>query len=142
MSINLINNLVRGGEIYHTPIDDLESFVWVLLWAIFDTLTKNDIQLTRVEQDWFNCLRSNSFEVFRSKGVFINDLPIPQNWSTRFLTFVPLLNEWLDLAAQARLVISKLDSSPSTDAQFYKDYYAQYLEIGVRYLDNLPENWF
>ncbi|KIJ34210.1 hypothetical protein M422DRAFT_138163, partial [Sphaerobolus stellatus SS14] len=36
MSINLINSLVRGGEIYHTPIDDLESFVWVLLWAMFN----------------------------------------------------------------------------------------------------------
>ncbi|KIJ34195.1 hypothetical protein M422DRAFT_263686 [Sphaerobolus stellatus SS14] len=101
MSISLINSLVRGGEIYHTPLDDLESFVWVLLWAILDTLTKNDIRLTRVEQDWFNCLRSNSFEVLRSKGVLINDLPISQNWSPRFLTFVPLLNEWLDLAAHS-----------------------------------------
>ncbi|KIJ39344.1 hypothetical protein M422DRAFT_257961 [Sphaerobolus stellatus SS14] len=140
MSINLINSLVRGGEIYHTPIDDLESFVWVLLWAIFNILTKNGIQLTRVEQDWFDTLRSSSLRVLRTKGNFIRYLPVPKNWSSRFLTFAPLLNEWLVLAAEARLVIGKLDSPP-TDVQFYKDYYAQYLEIGVRYLESLPESW-
>ncbi|KIJ41908.1 hypothetical protein M422DRAFT_171633 [Sphaerobolus stellatus SS14] len=143
MSINLIQSWLSGEEIYHTPIDDLESFIWVLLWAIFDILPKKRIQLTPVEQRYNDSLRSNSLGLLGVKGGLLDDLDIRplKKWSSGFRAFAPLLKEWLTLAKQARAEMIAFEDSPPTDVEFYKNYYAQYLEIGVKYLNDLPEDW-
>ncbi|KIJ52704.1 hypothetical protein M422DRAFT_156774 [Sphaerobolus stellatus SS14] len=143
MSMNLIETWLQGTNAPHTPIDDLESFAWVFLWAIFDILTGRGIQLNPMEEDRHESLRSNDLSILSRKGLLLLDLGITplEDWSPGFSAFVPLLKEWLSLAHEARGAVKRFKGSPPTDAEFYKTYYERYLGIGAKYLNNLPEDW-
>ncbi|GJJ14426.1 hypothetical protein Clacol_008690 [Clathrus columnatus] len=72
MSVYLLQTL--GGKAVHSPIDDLESFIWVFFWAILSTLQLHGAKLTKAEGQYWSCLRSRDLATLINKQGFLNIL--------------------------------------------------------------------
>jgi hypothetical protein len=131
----------------HTAIDDLESFVWVLLWTLLHTIQRHD-ELSRKEAIWLDGLLSDDYgrlaDAKASIRSQIDDLITMARTSKGLSALAPLLQTWSDLAHKSSLRLEmKLKSRPSNDDfhAFCKGWYQKYIETGLSHLQNLPMTW-
>ena len=134
-------DMVRYDDtrLIHRPTDDLESFIWVLIWAILD-IPRVTSNLTSNEQIRYKAFRSTSLVdlcVFKSNyycSLLGRKLP-------GMAIFKTLLVQWLEHAdsVHKRMIVLKVE--PSDPLTFYKPIYEKYLSIAFNALGGLPENW-
>jgi hypothetical protein len=112
----------------HRPDDDLESFIWVLVWAIIHAqkIAKTS-RYTSLEQ--FNIFKSNLLRRLKR-----NILP-------SLAPFRKLLLEWLEYSGAISEQADKSNIKPSNYLIYYKPIYARYLSIGFEALSTLPHSW-
>ena len=73
MSSNIILSWLSGLPFEHTPIDDLESFLWVLLWLTLAISEKEGI-LSKAEQSVINHLRLPHISLPRGRDDHVQTL--------------------------------------------------------------------
>ncbi len=100
-----------GKDYLHTALDDLESFLWVLTWALLQ-ITK---QRTRDEQSFFNTLDSASLLVLRGKRELPKDIGESDSISPPLFLFRDLLTRWGSIAQDAETSKRKVKGQPPKD---------------------------
>lgn len=135
----------------HTALDDLESFLWLLIWGI--VRASKDIDGAKTSNRGIqSMLNAWSGDVMSNMNKF---LAAERNW--RDAVFGDLIREWLDTFRKADkenrrftedMVIMRLGSQEWDDAcneleSYCKDIYKEVLESGFRYLEGVREcpNW-
>jgi hypothetical protein len=143
MSMRLLDTWQLRGTIIHTALDDLESFLWLLIWGIVHASkniagakgTNRGIELMLVA--WSGGLLSN-----RTKLSAAED-----NWDDA--VFGDLIQEWLETFRKARRENRRITGEMSTmrlgsqewdnacnELESYcKDTYTKVLESGFRHLE-------
>ena len=128
----------------HTGIDDLESFLWVLLWVV---LYRSRIQLGSFVDPvdgWWETLNAQDITAQKTKQHIVREIE-EQLEMGRSLgpihLFASLLALWDRIARMGRLAVQrKLDGGELT-LDFQKPYYQEYLEAGFSLLPDLPDSW-
>jgi hypothetical protein len=73
MSIALITFWLFGSRYQHTTIDDLESFLWLLIWCIY-CIIEDKVQ-DGSEAAWLRIFRSPNLEThYTSRGAILSHL--------------------------------------------------------------------
>ncbi|KAL0950159.1 hypothetical protein HGRIS_010153 [Hohenbuehelia grisea] len=155
MSIRLLDFWTTGTAMVHTPLDDLESFIWVLLYDLLGW-TPTD-KRTPVEVLWWDKINDEDIVNLAS-----HKLAVSTKWSgtqkTKMMLspalklFRPLIRSWFRLAAQSAnqyLRLKNLDDSDASEAgdagnvsdamdALFRKTYQEYLTIGMREAAKLP----
>ncbi|HEV7737316.1 MAG TPA: hypothetical protein VGO47_08120 [Chlamydiales bacterium] len=142
MSIRVLNMLVyTNTTLIQRPTDDLESFIWVLIWAILGTpWAQHGDKMKPQEQEIYKSFRSTSLTALGFfKTQFFNYLR--GNQLPSIIVFRQLLTKWFQHASSVSDAMFELETEPSDPLEFYKPIYAKYLSIGFGALDTLPDNW-
>ncbi len=144
MSIRLLGALVLQTRTIVTAIDDLESFIWVLCWAVFEICLKHR-KLNPFEQLFRDDLHrpSDIARMIKEKTVYgfslqQTNFPLGQSLTS----IAPLVETWCNLAATYRERTSCLLSNTSSDTHralnaLCKEAFMEYLDEGFRALDKL-----
>ena len=147
MSMRLLTAWQVRETIIHTAVDDLESFLWLLIWGIVyaskdieGAMTANrGIQL--MLDAWSGDVTCNRFKVSTAED----------SWDD--VVFGDLICEWSDTFRQARRESRRLtedmhfmdvgsqewDDACSELESYCKDIYKKVLESGFRYLEGVRE---
>ena len=94
-----------GSPPLHTAIDDLESFVWIVLWAILKTVKSP----TSRELDWLARISNDDVQAVANAKLGIIDVltRLRIELFPELRPFRPLFQRWFLIARDAQL---KLDS--------------------------------
>jgi hypothetical protein len=147
MSIRLLNAWETRKTIIHTALDDLESFLWLLIWGI--VYASKDIEGAMGANEGIELMLiawSGNLSVHRSKQAVADEC-----WNDA--VFGDLIREWYDTLRQARRETGRLTNGMSLmtlgtqewDAacdeleSYCKDIYKKVLESGFRYLEGVRE---
>ncbi|GJJ12298.1 hypothetical protein Clacol_006539 [Clathrus columnatus] len=144
MSQKLIKAWNSGRLVAHTPIDDLESFVWVLVWAIFDILKSRRISLHPVEETFITFMSSRNLSSILCRMDVAEFVQRPDtDASLGFRPFIPLLRDWFRIVSSAdqKREVLNLSQSQEEHTSIYKDVYGEYLEAVFNRLEDLPQMW-
>lgn len=161
MSQALIYAWVAKKPFYHTAVDDLESFVWVLLWSVIDILQLRKALENKDERCYLQTMRSDKIKELLSRGTFLDMIEasaLAGSASEGFKPFIELLVAWLKLAkaafkamvpcapslAEKAINVAEAiqEGSRTTDTiEFYKGFYKDYVTIGFEHVKKLPETW-
>jgi hypothetical protein len=147
MSMRLLDARQLRGKIIHTALDDLESFVWLLIWGIVYACKDIDgakganrgIQLMLVA--WSGGPMSNRTKLSTAEN----------SWDDA--VFGDLIREWLDTFRKARrentlitrdmstmrLGSQEWDNTCDELESYCKDTYTKVLESGFRHLEAVRE---
>lgn len=129
----------RKNNYFDTAIDDLESFFWVLIYAVL-LIAENRGPLDQYEKLWLDCLTSRDGMSQMLKDSFVDDLHEAK--SPVLVVFVPILQAWRNVMVPARAALrDKLQHRSSPDLAFCHRRYKRYLDIGFSQLQNLPATW-
>jgi hypothetical protein len=142
MSIRVLEMLLSHNTTeIQRPTDDLESFIWVLIWAILGTQwAQRAGRMTAEEQERYTSFRSTSLpDLHVFKHIFAKDLR--KNLLPTMTVFRELLTEWFEHTSSISHAMFDLETEPSDPLEFYKPIYAKYLSIGFGALDTLPDVW-
>jgi hypothetical protein len=147
MSMRLLDALFTQDSIIHTALDDLESFVWILIWGIVNAskdiegaMTANrGIQSMLIA--WSGDVVTNMAKLSIALG------------SWKDAVFGDLIREWNGIFLRAREEAERLTEDVSSmqlgsrewdDAcneleSYTKDIYKEVLESGFKYLEGVKE---
>jgi hypothetical protein len=140
MSVSLLSVLGTPREYLQTAVDDLESFVWVLLWASLEKLDEIS-SLSAIERGFFDIIHSNNIDKLTGRAVF--PLHLFQNRgspSPGFAVFNNLIQKWLDMSLQFSKDIS-LEKGHPLPKVYYQRLYENYLKVGFDAVQTMPEDW-
>ena len=98
MSLRLLNAWRRNKPFVHTAVDDLESFLWVLVWALVHILKEFGTTRNSTIDDLAKWLSSYSIT-----EVMARESTIQFRWKD--VVFGDLLREWLATSQKARFAI-------------------------------------
>lgn len=125
---------------FDTAIDDLESFVWVLLYAGL-LIAESRGPLNTAETNWLSYQLSQNAKEQLAKTTIAREIA-RRATSPVLLVFAPLVKAWYRLSVEARDRVSDALNRPRHPSEAYcKKVYQQYLQIGFSHLQNLPETW-
>src|ERR1700731_3785256 len=133
----------------HTTIDDLESFLWLLLWCIFCIIEEKG-KLDRAEARHLKQLRSTDIEshINGRPGILatIQQTVKRRTASAMVEKFQPLLFEWHKISTESSDIMFALQENPTPpdDDHLYKltyEYFGDFLAKGNAHLKNLPTSW-
>jgi hypothetical protein len=105
MSSALLGSISSARPYYHTPLDDLESFMWVLFWVALYRLRNS---LSTLELEWYLKLHtSNHMALVYHRTTILHQLRRSIKGSTGefsndFLPFAQLIYLWQDLLDSRR----------------------------------------
>lgn len=105
MSMRLLVAWREEMQVLHTPIDDLESFVWVLVWI---ALVRSKHQ--KVARDYMDRLSSDQISLVAATKAEIS-LNVQQPYDVLYdilRHILPLLVDWFAIAAEARSALDRL----------------------------------
>ena len=149
MSLRLMKRWHVRLPYEHTPIDDLESFLWLLIWCIYSIIEDKVRDGTDVM--WLKILRSSNVETHASSRqailAHITTLDDPENVHVSPLEtlFNPLLLDWQKILPSARRDMQALlDSTPRSNENFLtttRKYFGDFLTEGFHHLATLPKDW-
>ncbi|GJJ13659.1 hypothetical protein Clacol_007915 [Clathrus columnatus] len=160
MSCRLLRSM--NQEVFHSAIDDLESFVWVLFWAILSVMQLRDAKFSKNEEQYWTSLRSRDLSTLQRKRDFPDrlfeqrvalleqegqepgDPPVENAPSPAFAPFVGILRDWLLLAFSDEILLSghRLRRTPVAEHErIVQEWIGKYLSIGIKHLDTLPDTW-
>jgi hypothetical protein len=147
MSDRLLISLEKKTHVLHTAVDDLESFIWVLVWSLIYIL-KGVADITNENSTVHlltHYLSSRYIPNIRSREGTAMDY-----WPDR--VFKDLLVTWLQIARKSRKQVDQLaenllasespDNSDPPDIEmvlgdiekYCRDVYKEYLQTGFKYL--------
>lgn len=136
----------------HTAIDDLESFIWVLVWAVLQKTQSKTV----MERGWFWGLSGDDIQtVAGQKSTIILTLSHPallrpSDFSEPLQNVLPLLLNWFKIALDGQATMSHIleagasgqniddigisDDTRSELERSCVEYYIKYLKAGVEFL--------
>ncbi len=146
-SANLVDSWAKKKAVVHTPVDDLESFVWVLL---YDALAWTPAsERTGVERRWWEDINSetlHSLATFK-RLLLVVDLgsragELEEDLSGSLSIFKPLIQAWFLMAnefdaAHKQLLRKQGDENEFT--QLYHDAYKAFISVGLERCATLPD---
>ncbi|KAH8983755.1 hypothetical protein EDB92DRAFT_1557930 [Lactarius akahatsu] len=145
--MRLINAWARNRPALHTAVDDLESFMWVLVWSLVHRFKKAE-KITD-ESATINllaraCSSCDSF-VILGKGVIV------EFWREK--VFGDLIQEWLRISSRSHRFLAQVEKSLSAsesrnDADLQKrawdglekycgEVYFKFIRAGYAHLENI-----
>jgi hypothetical protein len=125
-------------------IDDLESFIWVLLWSVLSILESRDVLQQLYERGYLASMRLDGFLGLRSRRGMRDLLDLQQTagtFSKGLVPFAPIFTQWLRIARYAELKTLTLPSDTSALEMYAKGVYEEYIEAGLELMSSLPESW-
>ncbi|KAL0952126.1 hypothetical protein HGRIS_008754 [Hohenbuehelia grisea] len=138
------------AKLLHTPIDDLESFIWVLYYTILEI--SDPKTLPEVEQTQWRLLNSDLLgEVSGVKFALLvqwttrKEAFEDHEYPARLLPFRDLFLAWFETSnvyvnSLTRLLAKKPPSLPDIKALSEKAY-KQYIKEGLQHISSLPEDF-
>ncbi|KAH9049709.1 hypothetical protein EDB84DRAFT_1452713 [Lactarius hengduanensis] len=146
MSMRLVQAWSRNQPALHTAVDDLESFLWVLVWSLVH-IFKKSATITN-KSAVINDL-AGAFSSYRHRDVLSKYLTIRNEWPDE--VFGGLIREWLMTCDDSRMILTKLERTLSksiNDADSQKrawgelekhcgEVYIKFIGAGYRHLKNI-----
>ncbi|KAJ7504191.1 hypothetical protein B0H11DRAFT_507357 [Mycena galericulata] len=158
LSRNLLKSWsMADDQSMHTALDDLESFIWILVWVVF-RIGKTLNQLSPLEKDDMTLLDSDDIKIlWRIKNSFILECTQNKAKDSPFLRpFLPIFLQWIAFTDKAREHIEELilrkNQCKEGDEGEMKEVYdeiealalktgCEFVEAGLSGLANLAEAW-
>jgi hypothetical protein len=106
MSIRLLDAWDLGTQALHTAVDDLESFLWVLVWSLVHIFK------------WAANIHNENSVIHRLERIFSSrDLPetlrkeciTKRRWTDK--VFLDLIQDWLMISEESRKVVEQLQTA-------------------------------
>jgi hypothetical protein len=133
--------------VLHTAIDDLESFAWVMLWAVLHKSRNKSI----TEKSWLRALSGDEIDaVANQKFAIMGEKLDRKLFSEDVRQLLPQLVAWFSLANEARTKLDEFieEHLPSSDREDFQippetvqklqelcvGYYVRYLQKSVDFL--------
>jgi hypothetical protein len=150
MSWRLLDALFNDDQVLHTPVDDLESFLWVLVWSLVYILAPKikdeDSKTQRILTKLSSLLSSRHIP-----DILFREEYVKKRWRDK--VFGDLLREWLEIVRNSRSVVDRLQeaflgSLDDDDAQesnwddiedCCRETYKKLLQAGYRHLRSIRE---
>ncbi|KAJ8703382.1 hypothetical protein PTI98_002008 [Pleurotus ostreatus] len=146
-SANLVDSWTKNKAVVHTPIDDLESFAWVLL---YDALAWTPASERTVdEDDWWKNINGEDLGSLADFKVRLLEIDwgsrmadIEDDLSGILAIFQPLLHAWFlqssrFAAAHRQFLRKQCDENEFT--QLYHDAYKAFTSVGLDKCAALPD---
>jgi hypothetical protein len=130
----------------HTPLDDLESFLWVLLYTILEIGDCYD-KLHPGELPWLQAMAEEDETRLTSRLAALRSAVLTTRAlraSDHLLIFGGILRKWAAIAQNSEEELEMaLCFNPNTDklVRDSKSVYAEYLRCGFEELSQLPDSW-
>jgi hypothetical protein len=150
MSTRLLNAWDNNWPIVHTAVDDLESFLWVLVWVLVHILKEFGTTRNWMVDHLVERLSSNIIPFITARDSTVED-----NWQD--VVFGDLIREWLDISRKAKKAIRQLSGTTfgsGNDMDFQpvafnrlEEYcrmvYMEYIRVGQKHLESIRRypNW-
>ncbi|KAG9223364.1 hypothetical protein CCMSSC00406_0009255 [Pleurotus cornucopiae] len=147
ISAGLTDAWAKKQAIVQTPIDDLESFVWVLLYDSLAWTPANE--RTTTENDWWGKINQDTLSSLADFKMRL----LETDWGSRMAyvrrglsgilkTFQPLIHAWFLKAAEysalsAQFLDEQRDENEFT--QLYDDAYKAFTSVGLEKCAALPD---
>lgn len=155
MSLRFLRALQMDRRVLHTPVDDLESFLWVLVWSLVHILismkkdnneglqedNEEDLQLRMI----LTVLSSRYIPDVTDRETLVAD-----GWPD--MVFGGLILEWLEIAKDSRRLVMRpqtafLRSSDNDARERNLDHiedcgsetYKKFFQAGYKHLQNIRE---
>lgn len=147
MSDRLLRSLAKKSHVLHTAVDDLESFIWVLVWSLTYIL-KWAANITNEHSTIHQMMQFLSSRTFYE--IIARESTAVAHWPDK--VFKDLLVTWLQIAMKSRDHVDQLaenlhifessdDSDPADIERVLDDIdeycrvvYKEYLQAGFEYL--------
>jgi hypothetical protein len=147
MALRLLYAWETDKPIVHTAVDDLESFLWVLVWALVHILkefgTTRNLDIETLEETF----SSHSIRSIMRRGLLVQ-----QGWED--VVFGGLILEWLSISQKANLAIKQLlgtisGSGNDKDVQqvgfdrleeYCRTVYMEYIQAGQKHLESIRQH--
>ncbi|KAH7906008.1 hypothetical protein BJ138DRAFT_1016872 [Hygrophoropsis aurantiaca] len=146
-SLRLLNAWQNSRVAVHTAIDDIESFLWVLIWALLASIRRRGVLLP-AEQIWFHSMNADS-NLGRCGILRRITLSAASKQASRLIChFSSIIQTWGEFSLQAAVAIASLVAeNPGEPVSLEKytalcrGFYGKYIDAGVAELSKLPETW-
>jgi hypothetical protein len=144
MSTRLLFALEDGQPTVHTAVDDLESFLWVLVWVLVHILkefgTTSDLTVSRLAE------RLSSYDI---SVILARESTVRHNWKE--VVFGGLVREWLAISQEASSVVEEhvgtdFGSGDDEDLrqrafdrleEYCRTVYMEFIRAGYKHLENI-----
>ena len=135
MSSRMTTSWVNGTPYLHTAFDDLESFLWVLLWTVL-YIAKRRQKMTTDEKGWFNLLQSGNYKELQNKDIIITRLADGEwrSLSSPVSLFADLCISWREVRREYR-VRGYTGENPPAEQCF--EAFKEYMSAGLKVLESL-----
>ncbi|TDL29912.1 hypothetical protein BD410DRAFT_893123 [Rickenella mellea] len=147
LSVRLTRAWLLDQPFVRSPIDDLESFIWVLIWASLEISGLHG-ELTSIDKSYLNGLQSSDLhmqsevkDLIRARLLFPEALEHTPSHIMR--AFQPVIVEWFRIRHEAQLEATPMLDKADTDdlcETTYK-YLGKFIAAGHSQLDGLPGSW-
>ena len=151
MSMRLLDASETNKKVIHTALDDLESFLWLLIWGIFNAC--KDIDGSNLANPGMDNMR-----IAWSGGLSLNkNKYYNAEYSWRDAVFGDLIKEWLGIFRRTHMENDRFTENMSglnlkskewedvcNELESYcQDIYKEVLESGFKHLDGVSQyvNW-
>ncbi|KAF8577236.1 hypothetical protein K439DRAFT_565447 [Ramaria rubella] len=142
MSCDLIYAWSTNTQGLHTAIDDLESFIWVLLWTVLSILKSKGVLKDAHEQHLLFTMCSHKLSELQNREGILVRLQKRRHFSKGFSPFSHLLIQWLEIAQRSAVKVAQFPASnPQLFKKYCTDIYKEYIEAGLESLSWLPQSW-
>jgi hypothetical protein len=131
---------------FHMPLDDLESFLWVLLYTILEIGHCYD-KLDPGELPWLRAMAEEDETRLGLRTVALRSAVLNTRTfraSDHLLIFREILKKWADIAQGSEEELEMalcFDPDPDNLVEISKSTYAEYLRCGFEELSQLPVSW-
>ena len=136
MSERLLYAWHTSKPVTHTAVDDLESFLWVLFWALVHILYGfGTIRNVVLEKQAERLSSSNILEIFMRKYT------IQFGWDD--VVFKELLREWFDISHKASFAVEEHLCGSEGLEEYCRTVYMEYIQTGFKHLESIRRysNW-
>jgi hypothetical protein len=120
----------------HTPIDDLENFLWVLIWVPLERHRRQNDKLPLLADRLWSCLNSANILLQSAKFDIIRDIEDNLEDEMGLGPITPFILDWGDLARKGHVQYRR---NCAKTIDFYKKFYEQYLDAGFSHLNQMPD---
>ena len=137
MSSQMTVTWVQGTPYLHTAFDDLESFLWVLLFTVLHIAEKR-LEMTIDERHWFETLQSRDYKLLQLKGCIIQRLADGEwrSLSSPVSLFTDLCIVWWQVRLKYRVRGGTREYPPS---ERFFEAFKEYMSAGLDCLESLRD---
>lgn len=135
--------------VLHTPVDDLESFLWVLVWSVVHILKGAAKIKTDRHSKVLRIVHYLSSQCI--PDILVREIALQHDWPD--MVFKDLLLEWLQITKKSQTEVNQLAKtllkSSTTDAErnskfdaidkYCRGVYKEYIQAGYKHLQAIRE---